>query len=319
MGRFLHSALCILMVLIASPAPAGAAAPVSLKVLTLNAWLLRVFGHEIGKDIEERLTLIPSEVAKTGVDLIALQEVWTNRHKDQLANEFRKLGYPYSVYKRRNIGMGNGLMLVSKYPLINFRVAPIFRHHTRLDEMVVAKRAIYAGVQISKSLTIDFFTIHVGALTYDVDTGNYNRRQKARQREQYLEFKAWFKQNRKNPISIVAGDFNADYRTLSGGRFLKNFADDYLELKDQACGDQEDFLNHFLTANRLDAKSDAVPTFSRENAYVRTGLFSEAPSETEDYIYSCGLTPEHVLESAVIFQDTPHLSDHYGVMSHFAL
>ncbi len=292
--------------------------PNTLKVLTLNTWLLSVLGHPIGKDQEMRAEKIPQTIADLGADLIAMQEVWPNHYKESLTEEFARLGYPYSFFNKRKIGMGNGLMIISKYPIISAELAPIFKSHTRLDEQLAGKRALHVEVLISDTLTIDFYTLHAGALSYDEKLGNYNRLQKARQRAQYIEFKNWMQSTRKHAISIIAGDFNADYRTLSGGHFLPDYSDDYLELTDRACSEQEDLSNSFLIANHMDQFSTAIPTYSVENAYVAGGLFASAPSETEDYVYSCGISKDRMIESKVIFKDNL-LSDHYGLTTSFNL
>lgn len=291
----------------------------TLKILTLNTWLLRIFGVPIGKDIPTRARLIPRAVANTGADLITFQEAWSNRYKRRFRRELKKLGYPYSYFVPRRLGMGDGLEIISKYPIRTIEAAPLFLDITRIEEVPVGKRALYAEIEIRPDLKIDFFSFHAGALTYLDRQGTYDRREKARQRGQYQQFKRWFQETRRNPISIVAGDFNASSLTLSGGKFLPNYADDYLELLDQACGKDENFTNTFSAANKTDEHTAEEPTYDKKNPYVAGGLFSNAPSETEDYIFSCGIAPDDILHSQVLFKEAPLLSDHYGVLSEIRL
>ncbi len=312
-----------------SAAPAEAR---DLKVVSLNTWLLSFLGHHIGRDMKERALVIPHLVAEENPDLIALQEVWPNRDKNELIDEFKKWGYDYSFEVPRNLGLGNGLVIVSRYPIVDTKISPRYHEITQLDEVIAKKGAIYAEIELSPTEHIDFFTTHLGALSYDEKAGTYEKSQRKHQLEQYQELRDWFMKTRKNKHAIIAGDFNGDYRLLKDGKFQGEFDPGYLAFIQETCGDGEDLLNTFLTANKMDASSAPIPTYDfQRNPYAAEGLFSGAPSETEDYIFSCGFESSDASKGQVILsgpiptnlselkgRKTPlRASDHFGLSAVF--
>ncbi len=306
----------------------------TLKVLTFNVWNLKILGTNIGKDIKERLKLIPMAIKTSGADIVALQENWKNSHRKLFSKKLKKLGYPYSFYLPRKLGMGDGLQIISKYPITASAVMKPFKNHTRFDEIFARKRAIYTEIEIAPGRQIDLFTLHAGALSYDEKDGSYKKKQKIRQAKQYQQFKKWFQANRRNNISLAIGDFNASYLNLAGGQFQQQFNNDYLKFLDNGCNDGEDLLDSYLIANSKDERSMQDATYDRENPYVASGFFSSAPSETEDYIFTCGISKEEIISSSVVFDEEiskefakkskndqlpVRLSDHYGILTELAI
>jgi endonuclease/exonuclease/phosphatase family metal-dependent hydrolase len=310
-----------------SPAP-----PHQLKVLTLNAWLLAFMGIHIGQDMAARAAIMGRMISQTGADLVDMQEVWPDHDKREIAEEFQSFGYPYYLYVDRGLSLGNGLLIISKYPIVDSAISRPYREVTQDTEIFAKKAGMYAEIAITPTDHVDFFTTHMGALTYEQSEGTYNVNQKARQRTQYLQFRDFIKYNTKNKHVIVAGDFNADYRVLTGGVFQPEYAPDYSSFIQQTCVDS-DLTNTFLTANHMDATSTAIPTYDyQHNPYAAGGLFAGAPSETEDYIFECGFAPEQITRSELEFTepvpaDLPELkyfntvplrmSDHFSVMTTF--
>ena len=284
--------------------PVIASAPThQLKVVTLNTWLLAVMGIHVGKDMVARAAIIGRMVSETGADLVALQETWPDHDKREIISEFKQFGYPYATYLGRGVTLGNGLVLISKYPIVRAFTSPTYREVTQDTEIFAKKAGMYAEIAISPTEHVDFFTSHLGALSYEKSTGTYNAAQKGRQRKQYLEFRNWILKTKRNAHVIVAGDFNADYHTLKDGQFLSEYAADYLSFIQGTCGDA-DLTNTYLTANHLDETSADTPTYDFQlNPYAASGLFAGAPSETEDYIFSCGFSPDQITKSEIILKD----------------
>ena len=52
------------------------------KVLTFNTWLLEILGKDIAEDIPERRELIVEALIGLDADVISLQEVWSDKHRD---------------------------------------------------------------------------------------------------------------------------------------------------------------------------------------------------------------------------------------------
>jgi hypothetical protein len=279
-----------------------------------------------------RAAIMGRMISQTGADIVALQESWPNHDKREIAAELATFGYPYSFFKKRGLNLGNGLVIISKYPILNAETSKPYREVTQDTEIFAKKAALYAEIEISPTDHLDFFTTHMGALSYEKNIGTYNVNQKKRQRTQYLQLRSWILKKHKNAHMILAGDFNADYRFLQNGEFQPQFAPDYLSLIQGTCGNA-DLTNTFLTANHMDATSTAIPTYDyQNNPYAAGGVFAGAPSETEDYIFECGFTPDQISKSEIIFKDpipadlpelqgystTPlRMSDHFSLTTTF--
>ena len=76
-------------------------APLRLRVLTLNAWLLRLGRFRVARDLGARTARIPEAVAATGADVVALQEVWPPRVAAVLARRFAALGWTRGCERSR--------------------------------------------------------------------------------------------------------------------------------------------------------------------------------------------------------------------------
>jgi endonuclease/exonuclease/phosphatase family metal-dependent hydrolase len=287
------------------------------KLLTLNCWFLSILGHDIGKDIDARLMIIPEKIVSLDADIILLQEVWSNKHKKYLAKTFKEFGYSYIHYEKRRLNMGDGLMIISKFPITSTDTSSSFSVATKFEEVFTSKRLIYAEVELPSKERIDILTTHVGALGYDEKIGSYKIKQKARQNIQYQEIKEFTQEVHTNNKLILAGDFNAHYLEFKHGKFENSYSKDYLNLIKNGCGN-DDFTNVFMLANKMNADSSHLPTYAQENPYVASGAFANSPSEVEDFVFACGYEEDDISKSKIVF-DTQNdiISDHYGIISTF--
>ena len=312
---------------------ANAAAPRELKVLAFNTWQLRAFGIELAEDRLDRLKLIPDMISGTGADIIALSEVWKNSTKKLLASELAERGYPYSFYTLRTAGMGDGLLILSKHPIMSSEKSKAYHPKTMIDELPTSKRAYHVVIDVSGVGPIDFFSTHLGAVKFDAKTDTYDAGQQRDLAKQMLELASFIKANRTTPYAIAAGDLNAHYQVYAAeGRFEPEYSKSYAAMIAGACPNGT-LINSFLAAHGMDARNTAIPTYSQENPYVGGGFFSKIPSEVEDYIFQCpstGLRPVHsermfvdaIPESARAaygLKNLPkRLSDHFGLMTTFS-
>jgi endonuclease/exonuclease/phosphatase family metal-dependent hydrolase len=65
----------------------------ALRILTYNVWLAPSL---IARDVARRAARLPLAIARTGADIVALQEVWLGRHRDALVRDLNHAGYPHS-------------------------------------------------------------------------------------------------------------------------------------------------------------------------------------------------------------------------------
>ena len=88
-----------------------------LRILSLNAGLLKLFGRSVPVPfVQERVLALPSQIRKTECDIAVLQEVYDHPTRRWLAESLKDI-YPFAVYprKKRNFGLENGLMTFSRF------------------------------------------------------------------------------------------------------------------------------------------------------------------------------------------------------------
>lgn len=304
-----------------------------LTVLTFNTWLLRTLS--ISKDTNARLALMPELIAGTGADVVALQEAWSNRDRNALIRGLKKFGYPHAHFFPRNVRLGDGLLIVSKFPIAQEgRVKfPQYSWLTRPDEAMAKKRPIKVVIEISRDRKIDFFSTHLGAISFDPKLDRYLPDQFVRQGNQMKELIEAMLSSQENDAMILAADLNLHYQEYDRkGLFHPKFTAQYAGLVQQACKNGQRLENTFLKANQLDESSSFEATYDQKNPYVAKGAFATLPSEVEDYILACLGNTLEVEASRVVFQEPiskeicarygikkcpQRLSDHYGVLTRF--
>lgn len=219
--------------------------------------------------------------------------------------------------------LGNGLMVFSKYPLSAGPDAQlVFSQVTRFDENYVAKGGLLLQVAVPQVGPIDLAVAHLGAVSYDPTTKQYNpEHAKARlaQAQEFWEF-VQARHSANRPL-LLATDLNAHYQRWNAGRRTTEWAPEYRLFTDprQPLAMQDSYLTLHPESLRSPAWTFAPST----NPYAGGGAFSEIPDEVIDYLMCGGgaggiyLVP---VESRIVF-DQPYrgfyLSDHYGLFSAF--
>ncbi len=323
--------------------------PHSISVLTFNAWDVELLGGLVSpsRHISERFQIIPNKIAEIGPDIIVFQEVWRQSRADQLIKRFQQLGYPYSVYRagpgNSILGFGNGLLIISVYPLDKPEVIS-FKSHTRTDEskLLVYKGAIKTKVIFSNIISIDLYAAHLGAFTTVAANGqtpNANNppdhfisahmNAKADQAQELAEFIA---RTRSSPNMLLAADLNTHpYQFINGKYDEAKYSFEYalLTCKEQIVG-CVGLTDSYLTANP--EKASTGFTFDTvKNIYAKSSpYFSAEPPGRIDYIFYSGpnLQLAHsqltfnssLIDAAIkteqVGRSTPlMMSDHYGVLS----
>lgn len=131
-------------------------------------------------------------------DVVAIQEVDSVTHRSGYINETAKLakltglvGY-FGKYRSHYQGGEFGDAILSKYPLVNFKV---IRANTSLDD--VPRAYLFAKLKVNKNYPIYFCDVHLSHL---ID------KQTTIQAKELVNY--WKKVLHKKPL-IIAGDFNA--------------------------------------------------------------------------------------------------------------
>jgi endonuclease/exonuclease/phosphatase family metal-dependent hydrolase len=322
-GRALATFL-IYFVLIFLGAQSIRAERVTLKVLTFNAWLLRVGPWYRSSDIPERITLIPHEIAKTQADIVLFQEVWGSSFRNRLIDGLKEQGFIDFAYTEIH---GNGLLTASKFPIRKVQTMQ-FSRNTAFIETFEEKGAMLTRIEYPQLGLIDVYNTHLGSVAYDERTRSFKHAHIKDQDVQIRELQEFVYSTAQNASLILGGDFNFHYNKWMAGRYWPTASEQYESI----------LANINLNIHLRDAarpfieKSGQPPfTFSLENPYVSYDQSFNGPSSTLDYIflnrsknnkfYAVGARrvfdepiDPNLCERLLIESIPKRLSDHFGIL-----
>lgn len=281
--------------------------PADISILTFNTGLLRL--EFLGKDlyeyvphVSERSRAIPHEILKLKPDLIALQEVFHSFDRSRLINHLSP-EYPYhfssNVYTR--IGVNDGLMLFSRFPILN-RGFEKFSKSFIDDRLFTIKGMLWADIQFPNNQTARLLNVHTvsgGLLRHpNKNSSNYIRNYQNDQIIKAIE-------SCSHAHRLVIGDFNSG---------PTGSPDNYNQLISSG------FLDTFALVN---PDSDH-PTWDSSNPLIKKGPHNFQAPQRIDHIFVHKPTQElKIQESQIVFTQpitTPTgiqttLSDHYGLFT----
>ncbi|MFI5309925.1 MAG: endonuclease/exonuclease/phosphatase family protein [Gemmatimonadales bacterium] len=338
-------------------APVSAAPVRQLKVLTFNLWTVELpvprFVYQVSRDIDSRLRLLPQKVLETGADILIFQEVWRDARKRDLIERFRQLGYRYSIRSKDDGGafergaIGNGLLIISRYPLSPERDLLRFSKYTRGYEYFARKGAIKTSVSIPGLGWIDLVDAHMGAVATEKANGrpdHFNGHDLSVLADQVRELVRFISRSASSGIVLAAMDMNAHYQVLEHGSYQASFAPEYTMLTCAGLG----VVTRVVSTDCLGLKDtfravhgfESTPSWTYDthsNRYAGDGMFAVEPPGVLDYIF-VNENPKLVpVSSEIVFKERPadadgrtiglgprmrvpeHLSDHYGVLTTFAI
>jgi endonuclease/exonuclease/phosphatase family metal-dependent hydrolase len=286
----------------------------TLSLMTLNLGLLawRPFGLagiSIDPYVEERVAAAPAHLRASGVDIIALQEVYASRHRRFLRESLREI-YPHSFapWKLRSV-LGSGLMFLSRYPIaraefVRRRRAP--GSHSAISE----KACLCTDIEVPGYGIVRLINLHLnvgGVLRRPHRLDNDERRF-----AEIDEILAIAHRSDRAPALLV-GDFNCSpvvhsdvYERIIAAGFVDAFA--------------------AATSQR---NIDAM-TWDRNNSLNATGRFRHSPSQRIDHAFlPSSLITSVVPRTSRIEFNKPTidvgrgrrvtLSDHYGLLVNLVL
>lgn len=284
----------------------GAAAPGSLRLLTLNLGLLgfRLLGTRfipLAEHVAARLAAAPRLLSDMAADVIVLQEVYDRRHRRYLTDALRHT-YPHAagVGDRWSL-FSNGLMVLSRYPIIEhgYVVAPGFKFHERRISKKGYLQVEMAVPGIGHIRLIDLHLTVSGMFVPSVE------RVDGRRRHQEIDHLLELAGAEGNAPAILVGDFNCSPDV---------HGDHYRHILDAG------YVDSFVAAGSI---GDGY-TWDAKNALNRNGPYKDSPSQRIDHV----LVPKALLARlcpahAAVVLDRPTivsadasvtLSDHYGMM-----
>ena len=302
------------------------------KVVTFNTWLLEILGKDIAGDIPERRERIVEALIDLDADVISLQEVWPNKHRDFLIEHLSE-HYPYCAFDDSKSGFfklfADGLIIFSKHPIENYPSQGCakpshtlrFSEYTRFDEAFISKGAIHVEIRHPELGVIDVYNAHLGALTFDAEQNSYNSEHAKVVHKQAGEFIYFVRNTRtiNSSQAILAMDLNRHFKVW------KNGFDSHDELGREYQSILSNFgaIDTFMQVKGLDPRTaSGIYTYdTHSNPNAGGYVFGSDPQEFVDYIFSIGELLQPV-ESDIIFIeqfDGYDLSDHYGLMTSFEI
>lgn len=311
-----------------------------IKVLTYNVWMVDFPFELVSHDVQARAAAIPAELAKTGADIIALQEVWPDKKKKSLSEDFKKIGYPYSYYEDLPASwllrglVGNGLVIISKYPLetlptLRQRVLG-FTNYTRPDEYFARKGVLHVRVNVPDWGVMNLYDTHYGAESYVPELKKFNIKEESARINQAHELFEFIKTTKDDFPVLLMGDLNSYFKILSDDKYTDQFVADYVRLTCAPASDDCLELNDsFHTVNSYDKIIPSVD--GSRNPYVGTSIAykgNSPPPRMIDYIFVTKSEKIKAVESKIVLDEkimipgraeALPLSDHFGVLSTFQL
>lgn len=299
----------------------------TLRVLNFNAWLVEGWIPQFivspSRDVEARAALMPAALAKYNPDIIIFQEVWKYKRRTQLASKLKKLGYRYSVQGSDSLmsylGIGNGLLIVSRFPLDKNPVFNTFSLATRADEgpifarKGVIKTRVNVGALIGESKWIDIYASHLGGFATVLKDGKadeYIPEEQAAKAAQAVELAEFIKSTRTSEDAILGVDLNAHPKAFRAGNYVEEITPEYGTLASVGLKDP--------VAELYPEDQFSLYTYdTQKNYYANSGHFSYEPPGRIDYVLSAGpsLKP---LSSEQVLTDFA-LSDHFGLLTVFEI
>lgn len=278
---------------------------------------------------------LPDALAGTNADVLCLQEVWSPDLRHRLTQALATRGYAYhagtepiSSTGLPPLGLfrgffGNGLLTVSRYPLLRFRDELAFRYFTRPDEILVRKGALAVEIMLPGEQRVIACNAHLGAVSYSTRTGRYQARHVLNRLRQTASLVRWLRKLGTDSPLFLAADLNVHYQAWALRQHSNELSREVALLLGRRTG------GHPLREVSLELGAHKpMPqwTFHCQNPYVASGFFGHLPNEVTDYLFyrpGLGWRPSSV-QRVLVPEDPPSLepgraplSDHFGILAEF--
>lgn len=274
-------------------------------MLTFNAGLLRLFGSllEPAPHVTERFDALAGELRATGADVIAIQEIYRERHRQRLCGALSDL-YPFHAARGGrgfSLRLADGLLVLSRWPI----EARLHRFASGArEERWFGDRGVLAASLAPEGRELRIFNVHAtagGLFSHPESRAADDVR--LRQIAEILRLA----DEAPDAASMLMGDFNTGPGTSESN---------YQAILDSGWIDCYARLNP--------SRSD--PTWDPANALNRRGPHQSSPAQRIDHVFLRRSDVERArvrpLEARIAFREPVvrlrdsslvTLSDHYGL------
>lgn len=272
---------------------------------TFNVGLLEIFRglYRPVPFVEQRLHALPEALLNSGSDVIALQEIYTDTHRNYLSSAVCRV-YPFQAptQHRRVLGLENGLMTLSKMPISSD--LELFRCALPDEKCFDNKGFLVSRLSLNTTTEVIVLSVHTtaGGSIFHPESARTDR-VRAKQIVQILHRAA----QERQALVIICGDVNAGPGVSEGN--YNQFSE-----------------NGFIDVHENLHKSTAEPTWDPRNVLNQRGPHQTSPAQRVDHAFirrqDLDAGRVKLLESAIQFKEESvlvpaakkvTLSDHYSL------
>ena len=276
----------------------------TLRILTLNAGLLKLFGGRVATapEMDSRAKALGGEICKIGADIILLQEIYMETQRAMLTAELGE-AYPWAGNERRQrlFSLENSLLTFSRFPMSTslelFKDAPI--DERLFDQKGILTSRIDTGVP--RHVTILNFHTTAGGFWLHPESAKADRI-RDRQIAQLLRAA-----DRARGTVIMAGDLNAG-PGVSDGNFRSILQAGFVSVHDDLHPGATDYT--WQPSNRLNVSGPhhMCPPQRIDHVFIR--------KQDRDAGHLIPIRSQVCLEDEVVKGTDGKMysvSDHYGL------
>jgi endonuclease/exonuclease/phosphatase family metal-dependent hydrolase len=305
-----------------------------IKILNINLWAVELSALELffkspSVELEQRIGRLAHEIDKISPDIVVFQEVWSEKRKNLMIQMMKEKGYFYSVAKSSAQGWllkgGNGLLVVSKFPLCRDVKAMAYSHSTRWSESsaICKKGALKTRIQIEDQSWVDLYATHLGSISTENRAGRAHSfteahvKNQIKQTSQLVDF---IKQTHTSDSLVLAADLNSHCHEFFNGYYNpEKYSEVYSLLTSAGKPADDNSCLNLIDGAIKTSINDETCRFTYDtinNPYAKSADYGKEPPGRIDYLFSSGsrLEPK---SHEVVFKDNP-VSDHYGIVTTFS-
>jgi hypothetical protein len=303
-----------------------------LRVLSYNTYHLPADRASLATS-EQRLAYLPDALARSGADIIMLQEVWTPVAQDTLKSAMVARGYQFYQSESRSavppFFLGNGLLVFAKNKIRP--MAPVeFRPWTKTAgyDDYAAKGLIKVPLHVDGIGRVDVFNAHTSFLPWDGERKNYDYKESQTLLSQVAQLSDWVRSSTAT-VKILGADMNfhpylwnvagQEFDKTKKNQFyaklMENFIDPFMQIAPTCrfnC-DTWDNQNNNLLSHGLFGDSSG------------RGMYDPEPNAKYDYVLYSGKNIKVASTGTAMHEEFPitykfatfnsPLSDHFAIVT----
>jgi hypothetical protein len=303
-----------------------------LRVISYNTYHLPADRASLATS-EQRLRFLPDALARTGADLIILQELRTPVAQDNLKSAMVQRGYQYFQSERRSavppFFLGNGLMIFAKKEFrpmgaVEFREWP----ETIGFDNYAVKGVLKVPLHIPNIGRVDVFNAHTSFLPWDGENKNYDMSESKTLMAQVDYLTQWVKSS-PAAIKILGADMNFDPHVWDASR--QGFDNGR---KNEFYTKLSEVLSDPFAISQANCRFKCETWDNQNNKLLSRGLFGDSsngsmydpePNARYDYVMFAGKNIKVAQIGTAMHDEFPvkykfdtfpsPLSDHYGIVT----